>query len=167
MRNSRTHVAALCAALAVLAAIPSAASARKNPYTAAGVCGPGFKVIDRHPLYDYNPANGRKILLASVVLTYNSRTGENCAATMKRYRVGLRRPMFGDFLYVALAARPLGPNTAAGQAGEFKYFAGPVKVPARGRCVQWGGGATLLVPANFEPRGYFESNYKSRWEHCG
>jgi hypothetical protein len=41
----------------------------------------------------------------------------------------------------------------AGQTGEFKFFAGPVYVPARDRCVQWGGEATLLMPANCRPRG--------------
>jgi hypothetical protein len=60
----------------------------------------------------------------------------------------------------------VGPATVAGQSGEFKFFAGPVYVPARSRCVQWGGEATLLVPANFHPRGYYNSAFRSGWEHC-
>ena len=165
MKNFR--ILALCAALLGLVAIPSAATAKTNPYTAAGVCGPGYKVIDRHPLYATNPYSGRPVRLASVVLTYNARVGKNCAVTLKRYRVGKRAPIFGDHLSVSLAARPLGPGTAAGNAGEFRYFAGPVYVPARHRCVQWAGSAVLLLPANFEPRGYYNSAYRSRWEHCG
>ena len=165
MKNFRIPL--LCAALVGLMAIPSTAFAKKNPYTAAGVCGPGYKAIDRHRLHDTNSETGRPILLATVVLTYNSATGKNCAVTMKRYRVGKAVRTFGDHLYVSLAARPLGPTTADGDSGEFKYYAGPVYVPARDRCVQWGGGAELLVPANWVPRGYFNSAYKSRWEHCG
>jgi hypothetical protein len=161
--NASNHLGAvLLAALAV----PSAASAAKNPYTAAGVCGAGYRVIDRHRMYAMNPSNGNAVLLATVVLTYNSATGKNCADTMKRYRVGQKRPVFGDLLGVSLAARPVGPATVAGQSGEFKFFAGPVHVPARSRCVQWGGEATLLVPANFHPRGYYNSAFRSGWEHC-
>ena len=100
----------LCAALAVLLAIPAAASAAKNPYSAAGVCGLGYRVIDRHRLYATNPSNGNRVLLATVVLTYNSAQGTNCAVTMKRYRVGKAAPVFGDHLGVSLAARPLGPG---------------------------------------------------------
>jgi hypothetical protein len=162
----RTLRILLGAALLGLLAIPSAASAAKNPYTAAGVCGSGYKVIDRHRLYATNPATGRRVLLAAAVLTYNARTGRNCAVTMKRYRVGKARRVFGDHLSVSLAARPLGPGTVDGDAGEFRYYAGPAYVPARNRCVQWGGSATLLMPANFVPRGYFNSAYRSRWEHC-
>jgi hypothetical protein len=40
-------------------------------------------------------------------------------------------------------------------------------VPARNRCVQWAGDATRLLPANFVPRGYYTSAFKSRFEHCG
>jgi hypothetical protein len=163
MRTLRMLVGAV---LLVLLTIPSAASAAKNPYTAAGVCGPGYSVIDRHRLYDTNPATGQPVLLATVVLTYNPAAGVNCAVTMKRYRVGQARPVYGDFLAVTLAARPLGPNTVGGDSGEFKFFAGPVYVPARSRCVQWGGDVTLLMPANFSPRGYFNSAYRSRFEHC-
>jgi hypothetical protein len=30
-----------------------------------------------------------------------------------------------------------------------------------------GGDATLLLPANFVPRCYYDSAFKSRFEHCG
>jgi hypothetical protein len=32
--------------------------------------------------------------------------------------------------------------------------------------VQRAGSATLLLPPNISPRGYFEAAFKSRWEHC-
>jgi hypothetical protein len=166
MRTRLVRIALVLAALlSVIPAQPS--SARKNPYTAEGVCGPGYEVIDRHRLYDINPATGRRVRLAAVVLTYNSGNGHNCAVTMKRYRVGKKRPVFGDHLSVSLAARPLSDATTDGDAGNFKYYAGPTYVPARNRCVQWSGSATLLLPPNIEPRGYYQSAFKSRWEHCG
>ena len=87
MRTLRILVSA---ALLGLLALPSAAGAKTNPYTAAGVCGPGYKVIDRHRMYATDPSNGNPVLLAAVVLTYNSARGTNCAVTMKRYRVGRR-----------------------------------------------------------------------------
>ena len=164
----RILILAACAATIAALGVPAAASAKKNPYTAAGVCGPGYRVIDRHRLWDYNSSNGNKVTLATVVLTYNSANGNNCAVTMKRYRVGKRRRGgIDDWLYVSLAARPLSDATVEGDSGNFKFFAGPVYVPARNRCVQWGGGASLLVPANHTPRGHYNSAYKSRWEHCG
>jgi hypothetical protein len=154
----------VAALLSLVAAQPAAA--RKNPYTAAGVCGPGYGVIDRHRLYDVNPATGERVKLAAVVLTYNAANGYNCAVTMKRYRVGKKARIFGDHLYVSLAARPLSEATVDGDAGNFRYFAGPTYVPARSRCVQWAGGATLLTPPNISPRGYFDDGFESRWEHC-
>ena len=164
----RTRLAGITLVVATLLSLlaAQAATARKNPYTAKGVCGQGYNVIDRHRLYDTNPATGRRVRLAVVVLTYNSGNGYNCAVTLKRYRVGKKRRVFGDFLSVSLAARPLSDDTVDGDSGNFKYFAGPTYVPARRRCVQWAGGATLLMPPNFEPRGYYEAASKSRWEHC-
>lgn len=166
MRLSRILTLTLAAALLGAAAGPAPASAAKNPYTAAGVCGAGYKSIDRHRLYDHNPYSGKRVLLATIVLTYNPATGKNCAVTMKRHRVG-KAAGWGDWLYVSLAARPLGDATVGGDSGNFRYYAGPVYVPARRRCVQWSGGAHLLLPKNFVPRGLYSSAYKSRWEHCG
>lgn len=153
----------LLLAAAVLLAATATADARRNPYTAAGVCGPGYRPVDRHQLVDSN--FGRR--LATVVLTYNAATGRNCVVTLKRYRVGLKRG-YGDWLYAELYTRPLKtPGNVASDHGNLAYFAGPVYVAARGKCVQWGGGASLLVPPNWEPRGEFHSAFRSRWSHCG
>jgi hypothetical protein len=165
----KTVILILSVALLGALFVPSAATARKkNPYTAAGVCGSGYRVIDRHRLYDHNPYSGKRVLLAAVVLTYNRFNGYNCAVTMKRYRVGkARKRGIDDWLYVSITARRPGPDVADGDSGNFKYFAGPTYVPARDRCVQWQGGAELLLPPNFVPRGRYNDGYKSRWEHCG
>ncbi len=165
----QTRIALLLVTAAALLAAPPAAQAARNPYTAAGVCGPGYKVIDRHRLFATNPYSGAPIKLAAVVLTYNAAKGMNCAVTLKRYRVGkVSGPrQASENLSVSLAARPLGPSTVDGDSGDFRFYAGPAYVPARNRCVQWGGSAVLLLPPNFHPRGTLNSAYRSRWEHCG
>ncbi len=138
----------LLLALVAAVALPAAASARANPYTAERVCGPGYKPIDRHKLVDSN--HGK--LLAEIVLTYNAETGKNCAVNLKRYRVGIAKK-YSDWMYVHLYTRPLrNPEN--------------VYVSAQNKCVMWGGGADLLVPANWEPRGKFYSHFRSGWVHC-
>ena len=99
--------------------------------------------------------------LSEVVLTYNAATGRNCVVNLKRYRVGLARGG-GDRLYAELYTRPLSEPTENldHDQGDFKWFAGPVYVTARSKCVKWGGGADLLVPANWEPRGEFHSAFR-------
>jgi hypothetical protein len=159
----KIRILLLFVALLAALGLPSTASAKKNPYTAEGVCGPGYRAIDRHRLHDY--VDGR--LIAVVVLTYNASNGNNCAVTLKRYRVG-RETRFDDFLMVRLVTRPINNANIDAETGNFKYFAGPVYVSAPDKCMQWGGRARLLKPANHEPRGYYESGeYRSRWEHCG
>ena len=157
-------VPSLALAAALLVA-PGAATAvaKKNPYTAAGVCGHGFTPIDRHQLIDSN--NGKR--LAEVVLSYDATTGRNCVVTLKRYRVGLATK-YGDNLMAEVYTRPLrDPANVQANQGSFKYYAGPVYVTAPGKCVRWGGQADLLVPANWVPRGMFHSAFRSGWTHCG
>ena len=160
---SRSRLVLSLLVVVALLAVPGAASAKKNPYTAAGVCGPGFAPIDRHKLVDSNWGQ----LLAEVVLTYNSATGQNCVVTLKRYRVG-EVERYGDWVMAELYTRPLkNPANLATDKGDFKFYAGPVYVTAKDKCVQWGGQADLLVPANWHPRGEFHSAFRSRWSHCG
>lgn len=148
--------------LAAVATLPATAAAKKNPYTAERVCGAGYKPIDRHKLVDSN--HGK--LLAEIVLTYNPATGKNCAVNLKRYRAG-KAETYNDWLYVTLYTRPLSnPENLDQDKGDFKWFAGPVYVSARDKCVQWGGGADLIVPANHTPRGSYYSHFRSRWSHC-
>jgi hypothetical protein len=125
--------------IAGLLIAPAAASAKRNPYTAAGVCGAGFQAIDRHKLIDSN--YGR--YLAEVVLTYNPATGQNCVVTLKRYRVGVARK-YDDWLMAEIYTRPLRvPSNLDSDKGDFKYFAGPVFVTAPDKCVKWGGQARV------------------------
>jgi hypothetical protein len=163
MHRSR-KVLSLALAASALAVAPSAASAEQaNPYTAAGVCGAGFKPIDRHNLVDGN--NG--ILLAETVLTYNGATGQNCVVTLKRYRVGLTSK-YHDHVMAEVYTRPLStPGNIDSDYGNFKFFAGPVYVTARNKCVMWGGQSDEWAPANWVPRGDLHSAFRSGWTHCG
>lgn len=107
-----------------------------NPYTPQEVCGSGFSVIDSAAL----GTSGRTYLL------YNSGTGYNCVATIKSVNIGTASPV-SAFLEVA-------GGTRTTDSGSYKYYAGPVKRSAPGRCVKWGGSVGSAA-------------YTSPFEHCG
>lgn len=164
MRRSRQVLSLAAVACTAAFAAPTVAGAEQaNPYTAAGVCGAGYKPIDRHNLVDGN--NG--ILLAETVLTYNASTGRNCVVTLKRYRVGLTS-RYHDNVMAEVYTRPLTtPSNLDHDQGNYKFFAGPVYVYAPNKCVQWGGQADEWAPANWHPRGDLHSAFRSGWTHCG
>ncbi|MGI5487090.1 serine/threonine protein kinase [Microtetraspora malaysiensis] len=93
-----------------------------NPYTAAGVCGAGFKVIDSHGW------GGN----ATTYLLYNASTGNNCVITMSKYVVPGKIKM-GAVLQVK-------GGSSASDWGSYTTYAGPKKLAAKGKCVIWGGG---------------------------
>lgn len=107
-----------------------------NPYTPQEVCGSGFSVIDSAAL----GTSGRTYLL------YNSGTGYNCVATIKSVNIGTASPV-SAFLEVA-------GGTRTTDSGSYKYYAGPVKRSAPGKCVKWGGSVGSAA-------------YTSPFEHCG
>jgi hypothetical protein len=115
-------------------AISAPAQAETNPYTPVEVCGSSYHVID------YQGING-----GIVYLLWNG--SYNCVATIKTYRVGTAT-WTGANLQVE------GDATIYTENGYFKYYAGPVKRPAAGKCVRWGGFTFL-------------AGYRSGWEHCG
>jgi hypothetical protein len=151
----------LPAAILAAAAAPALASAAGNPYTAAGVCGAGFTPIDRHPLYATAPYDGARVHLATIVLTYNGATGQNCVVTLKARRLG--KP---DHVYAEVRTRPAAPGNSDGDAGTFRYFAGPTYVSARGKKVRWGGGTVQRLP-HYEVPTFVNSAWLSGWSHGG
>lgn len=94
---------------------------RPNPYTATGVCGAGYKVINSRPLGDG----------ATIYLLYNAGAGKNCVVTMSR----LVHP--GKVQMNALLQVKDGPG--ASNPGRFTAYAGPVRLAAKNKCVIWGG----------------------------
>ncbi len=123
MRSFRTLLTATAAAVA---AVPAATAQAANPYTAAGVCGPGYGVIQRHNVT--GPKGG---VLGTAVLAWNGSTQKNCAVMLKRRAVGV-----ATWTEVSLAKKGGGYRA---QDGFFSYYAGPLYVKAPGTCVIFGG----------------------------
>jgi hypothetical protein len=132
------------ALILTLVAAPSAHAA-KNPYTPQQVCGPNFSVIDSQLI------RTPTVRLARTYLLYNAKTGRNCVATMKRYRVGKPSGSVG-----AIIQRQGSPRMVNDE-GPFKYYAGPVKVRAPGQCIRWGGGMR---------DGTLSAGFMTDYEHC-
>jgi hypothetical protein len=106
-----------------------------NPHTAESVCGSGFKVIDSAALGT----------AGTVYLLYNTATSNNCVATIKKTSVGTASAVSA---YLEVQGK-----TRVTDAGNFAYYAGPVRAAAADKCVKWGGKAGTFV-------------YDSGFEHC-
>lgn len=107
--------------------------ARANPFTPEKLCGAGFRVIDRHP-----------VGAATVYLLYNDGAGANCVVTMVARSTGK--------VYMGALLRVQGGGQGD-RAGLSPFYAGPVRLPAKAKCVQWGG-------------AYRTSRWTSGWTHC-
>ncbi|GAA5042910.1 hypothetical protein HNP84_002076 [Thermocatellispora tengchongensis] len=106
-----------------------------NPYKPEMVCGPGFGVLKSRPLGS----------AGTVYLLWNGKSGQNCVVTIKAASLGKETPATA-FLEVEGK-----PRTTV--SGNFAYYAGPVRAPARDACVKWGGKAG-------------SSSYASGFEAC-
>ncbi|MGW2145909.1 protein kinase domain-containing protein [Nonomuraea bangladeshensis] len=92
----------------------------RNPYTPTQVCGEGFYVQRKQAF-----STGETFQL------YNASTGENCVVTMKTSEVGKSTPVS-----VTLEVQGGGSKN---QSGNFEYYAGPVKLNGKGKCVRFSG----------------------------
>ncbi|GGO04352.1 serine/threonine protein kinase [Microbispora bryophytorum] len=99
---------------------PTTAAPIRNPFGPVQVCGPGFSVQRSSPL-----AGGVAYQL------YNAGTGENCAVTIKTADVGKETPVSAT-----LEVQGGGSKT---DSGNYKYYAGPAKLQAKGKCVRFSG----------------------------
>ncbi|WP_226872707.1 serine/threonine protein kinase [Microbispora sitophila] len=121
---------------ATATATPTKTAAPKlNPYTAKGVCGSGYAVVDSH---SYGQA--------TTYLLYNSSNGYNCVITMSKYVVPGKIKMS--------AVLKVQNGSSAADSGSYTTYAGPLRLPAKGKCVIWGG-------------GYGTAAWSSTWSHCG
>jgi hypothetical protein len=109
-------------------------SAKPNPYTPQRLCGSGYGVVDRHGVGG-----------ARVYLLYNSQAGTNCVVTMVPKSTG--KVPLSTSLVVKGGGR-------ASRSGAYPFYAGPVRLPARGKCVMWGGSSKT-------------ARWTSGWSHCG
>jgi serine/threonine protein kinase len=102
------------------AAPPPAQPEPKNPHTPAQVCGSGF-YVQRSQSFN----GGETFQL------YNSGTKQNCVVTMKYVGVGKESPVS--------ATLDVQGGESVTDNGNYKYYAGPVKLPAPGKCVKFSG----------------------------
>ncbi|WP_406312617.1 spore-associated protein A [Streptosporangium sp. NBC_01639] len=123
----------MAATLAASVALSAPAMAASSPAAACG--GGSYHVIDSHALGGY----------ATVYLLYNGST--NCVVTWKKGSYA------GNTTYVD-AVLNVWNTPGAFDAGNYRYYAGPAKAKAPGKCIKWGG-------------AYGSSSYESPWEHCG
>ncbi|MEV6031685.1 protein kinase [Nonomuraea sp. NPDC052116] len=93
-----------------------------NPYSPTQVCGSGFSVQRSSPF-----GGGVTYQL------WNNSTGQNCVVTIKTTDIGKKTPVSAT-----LEVQGGGSQT---DSGSFEYYAGPVKLPARGKCVRFSGSA--------------------------
>jgi hypothetical protein len=82
---------------------------------------------------------------ARTYLLYNNRAGANCVVTMVPRSTGK------VFLNASLVVQGGGRQS---RSGSFPFYAGPVRLPARGKCVMWGGASKT-------------TRWTSDWSHCG
>ncbi|MGP4095062.1 spore-associated protein A [Nonomuraea sp. KM90] len=123
LRNSSKRAAAVaaCALTAVTGTVITAPPAAAATY--AGECGPGYRVVNSAPI-------GR---LGTVFLTYSSASGNNCVIA-KRHRAGTR-----VLIEAGLGVHPVGQHWPAYQGRHYTSYAGPIRLSAAGRCVDWMG----------------------------
>ncbi|WP_176993071.1 serine/threonine protein kinase [Nonomuraea jiangxiensis] len=107
----------------------------RNPKNPVAVCGPGF-TVQRQQAF----RGGETFLL------YNGSTGENCVVTMKTVDVGKSTP-------VSATLEVQGGESRTDSAS-YEFYAGPVKLPAKGKCVRFRGSVG-------------SGSTSSNWSNCG
>lgn len=145
LRIRRALLLTLTAAATLVGSValsgPAAADeAASSPISACG--GGSYHVIDQHALGS----------VATIYLLYNGST--NCVVTWRT------NPGSAIHMLASIAKQ----NSSGGfddyqnNDGNFTTYAGPVKVSAAGRCIDWGGGA---------PIGGVYNVWLSGASHCG
>ncbi|GAA2415225.1 hypothetical protein [Nonomuraea africana] len=142
MRRDVTRAVVLAAAAAALVVPASPANAALSPQS---VCGSGYGIIDSVPI-----STGR--LWATSYLLYNSGNGYNCVVTMKQTDLTVAT-------FTEARIQVQGSSTIHRDGGYYKSYAGPVRVRAAGKCVQFGGVASDRAGQRFQSL--------SGWGHCG
>jgi serine/threonine protein kinase len=101
---------------------PTPTRTQANPAVPQALCGAGFVTQQTSSF-----AGG------TVHQLYNLSTGDSCVVTVKSTNVGKATPV-----RVALEVQGGASRTVS---GNFEYSAGPVKLPSKGKCVRFSGGA--------------------------
>ncbi|MFG1941919.1 hypothetical protein [Nonomuraea sp. NPDC048826] len=106
-----------------------------NPYSAVQVCGEGF-YVQRSQAFK----GGETFQL------YNASAGVNCVVTLKRVNIGKATE-------VSATLEVQGGETKTA-LGNYEYYAGPVKAPAKGKCVRFAGSVE-------------DEGVRTGWANCG
>ncbi|GES11042.1 hypothetical protein Amac_046390 [Acrocarpospora macrocephala] len=107
-----------------------------NPRNPRGLCGWAFKIVDSHGW------NGK----GTTYLLVNESTGRACVVT-------LSTNVMPGKVRMGVSLRVQGGQNASDWRRHSTHT-GPIKLPAAGKCVIWGG-------------GYGQATWKSAWSHCG
>ncbi|WP_111132434.1 hypothetical protein [Micromonospora deserti] len=146
----RLAISILSATVAAVT-LASPAQAATNPFTAAQACNNDFGgswayASDGHrSIY---ASDGTKV--GDVYLMYNSASGYNCVATLKRVAVG-------STTGVSAGIRVEGASWVY-DSGNYKYYAA-IQRPARDKCVMYSG--EVLYFTSWESAGRYS------WGNCG
>ncbi|MFD8545859.1 spore-associated protein A [Streptomyces sp. NPDC059649] len=125
MKRSRAIAGSAVLAVAGLATMATATTATAAPTVTAaynGACGSGYRVVNSVPV------TGK----GTVYLTYSAKTGKNCVVTVRN------KPGKPVYVYTYITATD-GSSDWVYDSGQYTTYAGPVYLPAKGRCVDWGG----------------------------
>jgi hypothetical protein len=161
LRKRAVSIVATMAAVAGISAVAAPAASASGGY---GSCGSGYHLIDTYPLRLFEGANtgGAKILLY-----YNSSNGYNCAITQT---TGASFGRSHQDIGVELASSQnegywLSDNKYhQDDIGSYRYYAGPVFVYGRGRCIDVRGWLWYYTPYGTLVSGYSGGAYPV---HCG
>ncbi|WP_156325207.1 hypothetical protein [Nonomuraea sp. SBT364] len=139
MTVSRVLVrAAMVTALGAVFAAPALPASAASPES---VCGSGYRIIDRMTDSPWG----------TYYLLYNGSNGHNCVVAMKDRGAG-------SSTFTEARIQVAGSSTIHRDSGQYKSYAGPVRVYANNKCVQWGGRFSDYTGQTFQTL--------SGWEHC-
>ncbi|GAA3127259.1 hypothetical protein [Streptosporangium carneum] len=151
-------LAAALAAGGLMAGPAHAATAAAASSSPESVCGSGFgRVGDgSRPV---KTASGK--VWGHVYLLYNRTTGYNCVATIKTSYAGRATYTSVTLQTQTRRVRDEPARTATKKdAGQFKYYAGPIKLYAKNLCVKYWG----VVKS---PSGETATGGRGSWGNCG
>ncbi|MGW4641993.1 hypothetical protein ACWEN6_25990 [Sphaerisporangium sp. NPDC004334] len=132
-----TKTVLLAAALSIGGVVANPAYAVASARTPEGVCGAGFhRVADSKRVVKTREGD----VFGYVYLLYNGKTGYNCVTTIKTVYVGT--PTYTSATLTTQTKRikdePVRTNSKT-DGRKYKYYAGPVKLYAKGFCVKYSG----------------------------
>ncbi|MBB5135162.1 hypothetical protein HNP84_004898 [Thermocatellispora tengchongensis] len=127
MRIATKGVAVAVALAGGLALTPAGAVSAAVGYTPEGICGAGFSRVSDGS----RAVKAGRDVYGRIYLLYNRRTGYNCVTLIKSAFTRTKT-------WTSATLSVQGGRTETDE-GQFKYYAGPVRLPARDACVKYWG----------------------------